>query len=138
MNHGGTEGTEDARRKLVVNSTPTKSLLFSVAVSVSSVPPWFRRGTGGTAESARPGEPPQPEELDVVPAALVLHQVRHHFADHAAELVAVPGEPGGNQHLGMCRVPVQDEVAVGRVGEHAGLEHERGAFALREIAAREG
>jgi hypothetical protein len=40
MNHGGTEDTEGARRKLVVNSTPTKSWQFSVAVSVSSVSPW--------------------------------------------------------------------------------------------------
>ena len=121
LNHGSTEDTETAtenRKDLV--GVPFTLKLFPVP---SYRPP--------------PNLPSRKNSMSCRPA-LVLHQVRHHLADHAAELVAVAGEPGRDRDLRMGRVPVQDEVAVGGVGEHAGLEHERGPVALREIAAREG
>ena len=67
-----------------------------------------------------------------------LHQVGHHLADHAAELVAVAGESGGDGDLRMGRVAVQDEVAVGAVGEEARLEHEGGSGPVGKVAPREG
>ena len=59
------------------------------------------------------GESVEPEEFDVVASPVPLDQVGHDFADHAAELVAVAGEPGGDGDLRLRRMAVQDEVPSG-------------------------
>ena len=60
-------------------------------------------------------------------------EVRHDPSDHAAELVAVAGEPGRDEHVVHGRVAVQDEVLVGDVGEHARHHAAGGAGRLREV-----
>src|SRR5215212_2698143 len=80
------------------------------------------------------GEPVQSQEPDVVLRRPVLGQVRHDLPDHAAELVAVSGKPGGQHHLGSVRVQVQDEVLVRTVGEETGLEHQCGTVCVGEVA----
>ena len=59
------------------------------------------------------GETSQIEQADVVAGLPPLGQVGHDLADDAGELVAVAGEAGGEGHLRVVGMQVDDEVAVG-------------------------
>ena len=66
------------------------------------------------------------EEVDVVASLPILGQVSQDFADYAAKLKAMTRTSRGVAHLRMIGMEVDQEVAVGRIGEHAGFErHQR-------------
>src|SRR5918998_5297132 len=73
------------------------------------------------------------EEANVVTRDPGLRQVGHDLAYHASELVTVPRARRGERDLLVVGVQVDDEVVVGRVGEHAGLEVHRRPAAIREV-----
>ena len=49
----------------------------------------------------------------------VRHQIRQHFANYAGEFETVARTRTGDQHLRVLRMPVNEEMMVGRVGVHA-------------------
>ena len=65
-------------------------------------------------------------------------EVGEDLSDDRAELVAVPGEAGGDDGRRGVRVPVDEEVLVGRRLEEAGLERDGRARARGEVALGEG
>ncbi len=59
------------------------------------------------------------ERAQVPPRRPFQGEVRHDPADHAAELEPVARESGGDEHVLVVRMAVEDEVPVRAVGEHA-------------------
>src|SRR5829696_6545031 len=67
-------------------------------------------------------EPVEAEEGDVVAGKSSFGEVGHDLTDDAGELETVSRAGRGDGDLRVVRVQVQDEVVVGGVGEHAGLQ----------------
>src|SRR5215468_7862488 len=101
-----------------------------IARSASKVP---RYGRCGLAQ-----EPWQPVHGDFMPRVAALGQVRHDFAHDTAKLEAVARARRSDTHLQIIGMPIEDEVLVARVGEHASAQGHRRAGGIREIALGEG
>ena len=74
------------------------------------------------------------EQTDVVAGRSVHREVRHDLPDHAAELVSVTAETGGNAYRGRVRQGVDDEVGV-VVRDAIEMEERRVEFAADEEPA---
>src|SRR5215210_5305026 len=79
-------------------------------------------------------QPVEAEEADIVAGKTLLGQVGHDLAYDAGELEAVPRAGRGDRDLRVVGVQVYDEVVVGGVGEHAGLQVHRGTAAVGEVS----
>lgn len=64
-----------------------------------------------------------------MPAFTTFREVRHDFAYYAAKLETVPRKPGGDAHLRVRGMAVEDKACVGRVGVHA-------SHALKELSVQ--
>ncbi len=58
-----------------------------------------------------------PKEAEVVAARGLLNQVGHYLPHHTAELKAMTGKASGDPHAFKFRMPVQDKMLVGGIGE---------------------
>ena len=76
----------------------------------------------------------EPEHIHVVTTPAGFHEIRHDLANHAAELVTVPGEPSGDAYSWMLRVYIDHEMLVWAVGEQAGSERECRAGRPRKVS----
>ena len=82
--------------------------------------------------------PGETEEMRVVRRRAVHGQVSENLADTRAELVAVSGEAGSDNHVLVSGHHINDEVLVWRVHEHAGLEAHRWSHCYRQVALEPG
>src|SRR5215469_2163726 len=61
----------------------------------------------------------EPKHPDIMATATDFHEVCHDLADHAAELVAVPGEARGDADVRVLRQHIDNEMLVRAIGEQA-------------------
>jgi hypothetical protein len=74
----------------------------------------------------------------IVASGAAGNEVGHDLADDAAELEPVPRTRGDDEHLRRVGVPVDDEVLVGCVREHADGGVEDGPVGARKVAGDGG
>src|SRR5215211_4364769 len=82
-------------------------------------------------------EPVEAEQGDVVAGESSFGEGGHDLTDDAGELETVSRAGRGDGDLRVVRVQVQDEVVVGGVGEHAGLQVHGRAGAVGEVSLGE-
>ena len=72
-----------------------------------------------------------------MPGLTVLGEIRHDLSYYRTKLEPMTRETGGNRHLWVIGVQVDQEVFVFRVGEHANAERHRWPVGVREVTRHE-
>ncbi len=133
--HRRAHGEDTAERRLTVGRAP-RGRRCRLGHVMSREARLRRRAPLGAGLQVVRGEPADRQRGDVEPGLALYREIRRHFAQHRAELVAMARAGRDGDDLRCIRQGVDDEMLVRRHGVHAALDRQRIAGGVGQVAGK--